>query len=107
MSQVETISYNGLIAEISKLQKQAEFLRKEQVQNVIQNINKQMKDYGLSMNDLSVESMKNTSEVEKPHKKVEAKFKDPVSGVTWSGRGKTPKWIVASGKPKEHFAIAA
>jgi DNA-binding protein H-NS len=24
---------------------------------------------------------------------IEAKYKDPISGKTWSGRGKTPKWI--------------
>lgn len=34
---------------------------------------------------------------------VAAKYKDPQSGKTWSGRGKSPLWI--AGKNRESFAI--
>ncbi|MDA0802599.1 MAG: H-NS family nucleoid-associated regulatory protein [Planctomycetota bacterium] len=40
---------------------------------------------------------------------VTPKYRDPKSGATWSGRGKTPRWIAAElkkGKTREHFAIA-
>lgn len=36
-------------------------------------------------------------------KKVAAKYMDPTSGATWSGRGREPKWI--QGKDKDSFAI--
>lgn len=36
-------------------------------------------------------------------KKVEAKYYDPESGSTWSGRGKPPKWI--EGKDREQYLI--
>lgn len=36
-------------------------------------------------------------------KKVAAKYMDPASGATWSGRGRAPKWI--QGKDKDPFAI--
>lgn len=36
-------------------------------------------------------------------KKVEAKYRDPISGKDWSGRGLAPKWI--SGKNKEDYLI--
>ena len=36
--------------------------------------------------------------------KVAAKFRDPITGNQWSGRGMTPKWL--AGKNKEDFAIA-
>lgn len=34
-----------------------------------------------------------------------AKYRDPISGDTWSGKGPSPKWIKDSGKPKENFLI--
>lgn len=34
---------------------------------------------------------------------VAPQFRDPVSGATWSGRGKPPKWI--AGKERADFAI--
>ncbi|MBW4490903.1 MAG: H-NS histone family protein [Trichocoleus desertorum ATA4-8-CV12] len=36
-------------------------------------------------------------------KKVAAKYYDPSSGATWSGRGKPPKWI--DGKERDSFLI--
>lgn len=35
--------------------------------------------------------------------KVAAKYRDPVSGKTWSGRGMEPKWI--GGKDRSQFAV--
>jgi len=37
--------------------------------------------------------------------KVEPKYIDPVSGKTWTGRGKAPKWI--DGKDRAPFLIAS
>ena len=34
---------------------------------------------------------------------VAAKYKDPITGATWSGRGRPPKWL--EGKNKKDFAI--
>ena len=36
--------------------------------------------------------------------KVAAKFRDPATGKTWTGRGKAPKWI--DGKDRAKFLIA-
>ena len=35
--------------------------------------------------------------------RVEAKYKDPETGATWSGRGRAPKWL--EGKTRAEFAI--
>ncbi|MBF5007584.1 H-NS histone family protein [Diaphorobacter caeni] len=35
--------------------------------------------------------------------KAAAKYRDPVSGASWSGRGKPPKWI--AGKDRAEFEI--
>jgi DNA-binding protein H-NS len=40
--------------------------------------------------------------------KVAAKYRDPVSGATWTGRGLEPKWMkraLAAGKSRADFAI--
>jgi len=40
---------------------------------------------------------------------VAPKYRDPASGTTWSGRGRTPVWLnnyLAQGKAKEEFLIA-
>lgn len=40
--------------------------------------------------------------------KVAAKYKNPVSGETWTGRGRRPAWVVAAldgGQSLEDFAI--
>ena len=37
-------------------------------------------------------------------KKVSAKYRDPDTGATWSGRGKPPQWI--AGKDRTPFVIA-
>ncbi|MCB1989790.1 MAG: H-NS histone family protein [Burkholderiaceae bacterium] len=36
--------------------------------------------------------------------KVAAKYRDPDTGATWSGRGKPPQWI--AGKDRTPFVIA-
>lgn len=39
---------------------------------------------------------------------LEAKYRDPVSGSEWAGRGKTPGWMaaqLADGKSKDDFLI--
>jgi DNA-binding protein H-NS len=41
-------------------------------------------------------------------RKVAAKYKDPQSGATWSGRGLTPKWLAEkekAGAKREEFLI--
>jgi DNA-binding protein H-NS len=36
--------------------------------------------------------------------KVAAKYRDPATGQTWTGRGKAPKWI--EGQDRTPFVIA-
>jgi DNA-binding protein H-NS len=40
--------------------------------------------------------------------KVAAKYRDPETGETWSGRGRPPRWLAAKeaeGKRREEFAV--
>jgi DNA-binding protein H-NS len=109
-----TVTYQALMGQVEKLKQQAVRLRQQEVKTVVSEIQEQMKRYNLSTNDLQLGS---TIKVEAPvaqgpkkrqtRRKATPKYQDPVSGVTWSGRGKTPKWITsAQGKQKQDFAIA-
>src|SRR5690606_33730864 len=43
-----------------------------------------------------------------PTRAVPAKFRDPQTGNTWTGRGRAPNWIVdaeAAGKTRDEFLI--
>lgn len=63
--------------------KQREQREKERAQDLNQ-IKALVGKHGLKWSDIKPE---------KAASKVAAKYRDPASGVTWSGRGKAPLWI--------------
>jgi DNA-binding protein H-NS len=94
--------YADLKAQIAKLQAQAEEARRTEVDNVVADIRQKIAEYGLTAQDLGFAVAAKRG---RPPKKapLPAKYQDPKSGNTWSGRGKPPKWIV--GKNRERFLI--
>jgi DNA-binding protein H-NS len=75
----------------------------------IDDIRALMAEHGLTVADLIANRVSSTkSHLGRTAKTVAAKYRDPASGATWSGRGLTPKWLVAKlaeGKAKEDFAL--
>ena len=96
--------YADLKAQIAKLQAQAEEARRTEIDNVVADIRQKIAEYGLSAQDLGFAVAAKRG---RPPKKapLPAKYQDPKSGNTWSGRGKPPKWIV--GKNRERYLIGA
>lgn len=98
-------TYKELVAQIEKLQKEAELARKEELDSVITEIKSKIEEYGLTAKDLgfaSGEQVKVKGKTPPP-----AKYRSP-EGHEWSGRGREPLWLknaVASGKSKEDFLI--
>jgi DNA-binding protein H-NS len=63
-----------------------------------------MTEHGLTVADLS--QTRTAGKAGKTSgKKVAAKYRDPETGKTWTGRGVAPKWI--AGKDREAFLITA
>ncbi len=94
-------SYKEITAQIETLQKQAIHLRQTEMATTIAHIKTQMREYGITVADLGVgTTKKNGTKGKEP---VAAKYRDTASGVTWSGRGKPPKWI--AGKERAAFLI--
>lgn len=87
-----------LLAQRDALDHQIAELRKQEVADVISTIQKLVHEYGLTCNDIFATPVKKTG-----RSKVAAKYRDPVSGKTWTGRGKAPQWI--AGKNRDQYVI--
>lgn len=84
--------YRELQEQISKLQNEAATILKAERDQAISGIIEQMTLFGISVDDLKIKGTKN----KKSKSPVDAKFKDPATGKTWSGRGRQPTWIKGS-----------
>jgi DNA-binding protein H-NS len=86
-------SLEELIKQREELELKIKNTRDLERSRAIDDIKRQVKLYAISpydiFSDISV--------------KVEAKYKNPLTGETWSGRGKTPKWL--EGKNRSDFEI--
>ena len=87
-------------AEIEKLKAAAAKLQKEEVAGVIGRIRTAIAHYGLSADDLfGAAAGRKAKAVASPLAAAGAtstgvaKYRDPASGKTWTGRGKPPNWI--------------
>lgn len=96
-------SYEDLVVRIAELQLEidstkvlAEEARKSEYAGSVAQINMMIQKLGLTSAHLTFPT--------KPTRAAAiAKYRDPVSGKTWTGRGKKPTWI--SGRDKSQFII--
>jgi DNA-binding protein H-NS len=104
-------TYASLKAQIVKLEREAEKLRKAEVSGVISRIKEAIAAYGLTHEDLGLSRSLGKRAVVKGRGETritvgEPKYRDPKTGKTWTGRGKPPNWIV-SVKNRDRFLIDA
>lgn len=96
-------SYKELKAQAEALLKQAEVARRAEIASVVAEILARMKEYGITLHDL-----KGGAKKAKVHAPVAAKYRNPATGETWSGRGRAPKWLAAEeakGHSREAFLV--
>jgi len=75
--------------------------------NAISQIRALMADHGLTSIDISSVPVGKKA-AKTAGKKVAAKYRDPESGATWSGRGLKPKWLteaLAMGRSISEFGV--
>ncbi|WP_144152830.1 H-NS histone family protein [Paraburkholderia sp. BCC1885] len=82
-------TYRQLLAKKAELELQIEETRRAEIREVIVDIKRRMREYNLSVADLDERSDRRKA---KPLRRL-AKYRDPVSGATWSGRGRRPNWF--------------
>jgi DNA-binding protein H-NS len=95
--------YEEIQAKIADLQAQAERVKREEKQQAIDAARAMIASYGITAKDLGLDKAPKGKAGPKPGGKIPPKYKDPVSGALWSGRGKTPKWI--NGADRSQYAI--
>jgi DNA-binding protein H-NS len=103
------LSAEVLKTRITALQKQLAAAENSKAPAVRQ-VKALMKKLGVSVADLADPSAeKRVKGVKKASQKVAVKYRD-ANGNTWTGRGKTPRWIAdaeKAGKRREEYLIQA
>ena len=106
--------------EIEKLKKQAQALQSKKRLPVIRSIVKSMKEYDITPEEIAAafgkggkvrgaaKTLGSKRGASGPRGPVPAKYRNPETGATWTGRGKAPRWVTeaeAAGKKREEFLI--
>ena len=89
-----------LLAQKAALEAQIEAARKAENADAIAKVKALVVEHGLTQQDIFGGAKRGR----KASGSVAAKYRDPASGATWTGRGKAPKWI--DGKDRAKFVIA-
>lgn len=99
-------SYQQILSQIEELKRQAEEARRQEMSGAIAEIKRLMAQFGITVEDLGVTGRAGKT---RPKSTGNAKYRDPASGKTWSGRGRRPGWVLeleGQGKSVEDFRIA-
>lgn len=94
-------SYKDLLAQRQALDAQIESARQTELSTAISRVREMVAEFGLTEQDVFGKPGRGPN-VNKGSK-VAAKYRDPATGATWTGRGKPPKWI--ADQDREKFAI--
>lgn len=99
-------SYKELLQQQEELARKVEEARKRELSDAVGQIRAIVAEYNLLPSDIfSAREMNRTSSPATPAaSKVAPKYRNPLTGQTWTGRGKPPKWI--DGQDRSQFAIA-
>lgn len=98
-------TYRNLLAQRAALEKKIAQARKREIASVVKQINSLIQQYGLTPEELRFPSRRastangaTAAPARKPRAtpaaSAVAKYRDPETGKTWSGRGRAPRWIV-------------
>lgn len=110
-------SLKSIEAQIKKLQARAQALRDKDRKPVIAAIVRQMKAHDITVAEIADALGKpraprraagKAPAAARPRKAVPVKYRHPDTGDTWTGRGRTPRWIVEAekaGTDRSTFAV--
>ncbi len=90
-------SYAELKAQADELVRQANEARKQENKELIIELRAVIRENGITAEQLGFAPAGKGS-----RKTAPAKYRDPLTGKTWSGRGRTPLWLDG---PREAYAL--
>lgn len=97
---------SDLLAQRAELEKKISDAQREERASAIAKVKALMAEYGLTLADLGTRAA--AAPRAASGKKVAAKYRDSVTGETWSGRGLKPNWLkaaLANGRQIGDFAV--
>ncbi|MFM0046333.1 H-NS histone family protein [Paraburkholderia sediminicola] len=103
MVENSSTNYRDLLAQRAALEEKIKAAREEEVAGVLEQIRQLVDDYGLH-DEVRFTHARGQRGRSGPRGPVAAKYRDPATGQTWSGRGRPPAWI--KGKDETQFLIA-
>lgn len=98
-------SLSELLAQKSALERAIREAQTADKAEAVERVRQLMSENGLTVADVAATA---TAKTGGTGKKVAPKYRDPISGATWTGRGLKPKWLqaaLAAGKSVTDFAI--
>ena len=90
-------NYKALLSQKAELEAQIAEVRAREKADAVAHARTLIAEYGLTADDVFPPAKS------KPGSVGVAKYRDPATGVTWTGRGKPPNWIL--GKDRAQFLI--
>ena len=89
--------YNEIRAQIAALEKEAVDVRAAEIEAALKTVRSLIKEHNLSVADIGKRvfsgGLAKKGSLARP-----TKYRDPATGMTWSGFGKRPHWIAAAMK---------
>lgn len=94
--------YKDLKEQLAKLEQETEAARVAELASVVADIREKVVEYGITAEDIFGRQRGGKRKAAAP---VAAKYHNPKTGETWSGRGRAPAWIKEA-KNRDRFLIA-
>ena len=102
---MSTSTIAQLLAQKAALEKQIADAQRNERAEAVAKVRAMMTEYGLTLADIGT---KGAAASRAAGKKVAAKYRNPATAETWSGRGLQPKWLkaaLAAGRSLSDFAV--
>lgn len=107
------LSLKDLLAQkaesLAKMDEEIEAARLSELPGALKQALELISVFGFTSSDLfpteSPKGPESPADYKRPVAKVKAKYRDPVTGKEWTGRGRQPRWISMTGKDKSEFLI--
>jgi len=97
-------SLKELLQQREAIEKAIAEARQNEISAAVTQVRGLVAEYGLTVQDVFPGRAGRAGAPKSAVSKVAAKYRDPATGQTWTGRGKAPKWI--EGKDRTPFVIA-
>ncbi len=92
-------TYSELLADFEKLKQDIDAVREYEAKLIAERVLALLSESGIDIRAI----VNGLQSEPRERKRIKPKYWDPKTGVTWSGRGRTPRWLV--GKDPETFRV--